>query len=181
MVSRENHSVDVLRLGFAPELAVISEPAPTVSPVPLTPLLPAWVTPPEGATDLEIARNTLLSFFTYLHEGRYAEAAPLYGGPLDAVVVPDPESAGGDPGRFWEQACFLLQCLLVADIVEEEQVAPDEFRFLVEFMWDDGTLVTLGPCCGASEADMPPVWQFPYTVRVIEGQFAVMEPPLYVP
>lgn len=183
LVSREDHSVDVLRLSFAPEASMLTTPVPTliVSPVLLTPLLPAWTTPPVGASDLEIARNTLLVFFTYLHDEKFAEAAALYGGPLDAVVVPDPESAGGDPGRFWEQACFLLQCLLVADIVEEERVAADEFRFVVEFIWDDGTRFTLGPCCGASEADMPPVWRFPYTVKEIEGRFVVMEPPQYVP
>ena len=181
LVSREDHSVEVLRLGFAPELSVTPAPVPPVSPVPLTPLLPAWATPPPGVPDLEIARNALLAFFTYLNEGRYSDAAALYGGPLDAIIVPDPGSPPADPGQFWEEACFLLQCLLVADIVEEEQVAPDEFRFLVEFMWDDGTRFVLGPCCGASKADMPPVWQFPYTVKVVAGQFVVMEPPQYVP
>jgi hypothetical protein len=183
LVSREDHSVDVLRLGFSVEPAISPEPGltPAISPVPLTPLLPAWATPPPDATDLEIARNTLLAFFTYLHGGEYTEAAALYGGPLDAVVVPDAESPPSDPGQFWEEACFLLQCLRVAAVVEEEQIAPDEFRFVIEFMWDDGTLFKLGPCCGASEADMPPVWRFPYTVKVIEGRFFVMEPPVYVP
>jgi len=51
----------------------------------------------------------------------------------------------------------------------------------VEFVWLDGTLFKLGPCCGATEAEMPPVWQFPYTVKKIDGQFKVMEGPVYIP
>ncbi|HLF90975.1 MAG TPA: hypothetical protein VI451_18675, partial [Anaerolineales bacterium] len=181
LVSRADHSVDILRLGFAAQLPPLSEETPTPSPTLIAPLLPAWATPPVGATDLEIARNSLLSFFTGLHEGRFAEAAILYGGPLDIVVVPNPESPPSDPGQFWEEACHLLQCLLVANIVEEEQIAPDEFRFVIEFVWDDGTRFQFGPCCGATEADMPPVWQFPYMVKKIDGQMKVMEPPVYVP
>jgi len=53
---------------------------------------------------------------------------------------------------------------LVSDGVLQEPVLPYEFRFIVEFKYDDGTLIMLGPCCGATETDMPPKSQFPYTV-----------------
>jgi hypothetical protein len=183
LVSQADHSVDIVRLGFGTELAEIPEPPGTPTPLAegLVPLRPAWTTPPTGASDLEIARNALLAFFTDLHDGQYSQAAAYYGGPPEAVAMPNPDSPPTDPGQFWQEACALSQCLQVAGIVGEEQAAPDEFHFLIEFMWDNGTLFVLGPCCGASEADMPPVWQFPYTVRVIEGQFVVMEPPQYVP
>ncbi|MEX2029351.1 MAG: hypothetical protein WD906_00040 [Anaerolineales bacterium] len=52
---------------------------------------------------------------------------------------------------------------------------------MVEFVTDDGELFVLGPCCGATEAEMPPVWRFPYTVRVVGGEYLVMEMPVYVP
>jgi hypothetical protein len=69
----------------------------------------------------------------------------------------------------------------VANIVEAEKVSQVEYSFLIEFVWIDGTLFKLGPCCGATEAEMLPVWQFPYTVMKIDGQFKVMEEPVLMP
>jgi len=155
---------------------------PTTTPTPLTPLLPTWTVTPEGASDLEIARHTLLSFFTLLHEGRYAEALPLYGGTYDSMRSNNPEIPPYDYVALWESSCTIQRpCLLVAAIANEEAVAQDEFTFLVEFVWIDGTLYKRGPCCGATETEMPTVWQFPYTVRKIDGQFKVMEEPVYMP
>jgi hypothetical protein len=71
--------------------------------------------------------------------------------------------------------------LLISRIVEEKSIAPGQFEFVVEFIWLDGTLFMLGPCCGATEAEIPPVWQFPYTVKKIDGMFKVIEGPVYVP
>lgn len=53
--------------------------------------------------------------------------------------------------------------------------------FLVEFVWMDGTLFKHGACCGANEAQMPTVWQFPYTVKQMDGVFKVMEGPVIIP
>ncbi len=52
---------------------------------------------------------------------------------------------------------------------------------MIELTWKYGTLFKLGPCYGATEAEMPPVWQFPYTVKKIDGQYRVMEGPVYLP
>jgi hypothetical protein len=155
----------------------------TTAPTPLTPLLPTWTVTPEGASDLEMARHTLLTFFTLLHEGRYAKTIPLYGGTYDSMRSNNPEIPPDDYAALWEAACTVQRpaCLLVANIVEEESVAQDEYKFSVEFIWIDGSLFKLGPCCGATETEMPPVWQFPYTVRRIDGQFKVMEEPVYMP
>jgi hypothetical protein len=65
--------------------------------------------------------------------------------------------------------------LLVIRLTEEKIIAKDGFEFVVEFVWIDGTLFKLGPCCGATEAEMPPVWQFPFMVRKIDGSFKVKE------
>jgi hypothetical protein len=51
----------------------------------------------------------------------------------------------------------------------------------VMFVREDGTRFELGPCCGATEAEMPPVWQFPYTVIKTNDQYRVMEEPVYIP
>ncbi len=157
--------------------------APTTTHTPLTPILPTWTVTPVGASNLEIARHTLLTFFTLLHDRRYAEAVPLYGGSYDGmrnnnspVIPPD------DYAALFESSCTNQRpCLLVANIVDEEVVSQDEYKFMVEFVWIDGTLYKRGPCCGATETEMPPEWQFPYTVKIIDGQFKVMEEPVIMP
>lgn len=184
LVSNPDHSVQVIRLGFKPgELAQAGpSAAPTFAPTALTPLLPTWTVTPVGVSDLDLARHTLLTFFTLLHDGRYAEATPLYGGPYDMMREQNPDIPADDYAALWQAVCTRQTlCLSLARIVDEKAVAQDEFEFVVEFVWRDGTLFKFSPCCGATEAEMPPVWQFPYTVKKIDGQFRVMEGPVYVP
>ena len=74
-----------------------------------------------------------------------------------------------------------LKCLSIRTIVCEEEVSPTEFRFTVEFTNYDGSLFVLGPCCGATETEMPPQTQFVYTVKRVEDRFLVQDLPVYVP
>ncbi len=160
------------------QLLSCNEPPPT----PLSPLRPTWTVTPPGATDLDMARHTLLTFFTLLHDGRYAEAVPLYGGSYDGMRNNNPVIPPDDYAALFESSCTNQRpCLLVANIVEEEKVSESEFKFLVEFVWIDGTLYKRGPCCGATETEMPPDWPFPYTVKIIDGQYKVMEEPVLMP
>jgi len=72
--------------------------------------------------------------------------------------------------------------LRVRNVIEEKQISPFEYQFLVEFVTSDGSLFVRGPCCGASATDMPPQSQFVYTVvRDCEGTFRVRDLPVYVP
>jgi len=184
LVSNPDHSVQVVRLGFktGESALVIPTLSPTPEPIVLTPLLPTWTVTPGGASDLDMARHTLLTFFTLLHDGHFAEAVPLYGGDYETLRIQNPDVAPDDYAGLWRAACGRQSpCLLVSRIVEEKIGAQNEFEFVVEFVWQDGTLFKLGPCCGATEAEMPPVWQFPYTVKKIDGVFKIMEGPVYIP
>lgn len=184
LVSNPDHSVQIVRLGFRPGGQPQTEPSPvpTHTPTALTPLLPTWTVTPAKTSDLDLARHTLLAFFTLLHDGRYAEAAPLYGGPYDVIREQNPDIPGDDYEALWQAVCTRQTlCLSVARIVDEKAIGQDEFEFVIEFIWMDGTLFKLGPCCGATEAEMPPVWQFPYTIKKVEGKFQVMEGPVYMP
>ena len=184
LVSNPDHSVQIVRMGFKTGESALAVPtaSPSQTTTPLTPLLPTWTVTPVWASDLDLARHTLLTFFTLLHEGRYAEATSLYGGAYDVMREQNPDIPTDDYAGLWKAACsHQSPCLLVSRIVEEDPISQDEFEFVVEFVWLDGMLFKLGPCCGATEAEMPPVWQFPYTVKKIDGQFKVMEGPVYVP
>jgi hypothetical protein len=77
--------------------------------------------------------------------------------------------------------CGFLWCLPVADITDTEQVSEDEFIFYTVFMQPDGTRFAIGACCGGDPAATPPVWQFAYPVKKIDGVWKVMREPLFTP
>jgi hypothetical protein len=129
------------------------------------------------------AQDVLVSFLTLLHTGKYAEAVPLYGGDYGALQVFNPEIDPDDTVALWTWVCDnqLLQCLEVRSAAFKTQTG-DSYIFQVEFSNPDGSLFVLGPCCGASETEMPPISQFEYTVsRNAERRYVVMNPPPYVP
>jgi hypothetical protein len=131
----------------------------------------------------EQAYRTLIAFFDRLHAGDYEQAAELYGGSYETLMYWNPMIPPDDHLALWKNGCEIngLVCLKVQDAILEEGAAPGEFRFILEFENEDGTRFTLGPCCGASETEMPPKWQFPYTVKRVGDQFQVMDLPVYMP
>lgn len=173
LLSNPDHSVQILRLGFFEEL--YSEELPSLTPTPLTALLPCE----SATTDEERARNVLLKFFADLSAGNYAEAAALYGGEVNEYArEPLP---GETIDAYWEYMCGFLWCLPIADITQTEQVSENEFIFHVVFMHKDGTRFQMGACCGGDPAASPPVWQFAYPVQKIDGKWKVMRGPLFTP
>ena len=140
-------------------------------------------TSPIEAHDLGSARQALIAFFSRLHDKRYNEAVEYYGGPYDVLRDWNPTVARNDYSTLFKNGCTMngLKCLRIRTIVHEEQVSPTEFRFIVEFVNDDGTLFVRGPCCGTTETEMPPQTQFAYTVKKIEDRFLVQDLPVYVP
>jgi hypothetical protein len=148
------------------------QPAGTTQPIQTT--LPSTVSE---------AQDVLVNFLTLLHTGNYADAVPLYGGDYDALQVFNSEIDPADQLALWTWACDnqLLQCLEVRSATFKE-MRGDAYIFQVEFSNPDGSLFVLGPCCGATETEMPPVSQFEYIVtRNSDGRFVVMTTPQYVP
>jgi hypothetical protein len=113
-----------------------------------------------------------------------AASSPAWspGGTYDILRDWNPTIAQDDYATLFKNGCAMngLKCLSIRTIVREEQVSP-EFRFTVEFMNDDGTLFVRGPCCSATETELPPQTQFAYAVKKIEDRFLVQDLPVYVP
>lgn len=129
------------------------------------------------------AYDVLVSFLTLLHTKNYADAAPLYGGDYEQLSVFNPQIDPADKVALWTAVCDnqQLQCLAVRSATFKN-LSGDSYIFQVEFSNPDGSLFVLGPCCGASETEMPPVSKFEYTVsRNAEHRYVVMNPPPYVP
>jgi hypothetical protein len=149
-------------------------------PVVLTPTQPELTTLPSTVSE---AYQVLIDFLTLLHTRNYADATPLYGGDYEQLQVFNPEIDPNDKVALWTWVCDnqLLQCLEVRSGTFKE-LAGDAYVFEVEFSNPDGSQFVLGPCCGASETEMPPVSQFEFTVtRKADDKFVVMNTPPYVP
>jgi hypothetical protein len=135
-------------------------------------------------SDEELASTTLVDFLESLHEGRYDQAAWYYGGPYDEMTYHNPSLEPSDHVGLLRNACTIngVQCLEPRSVELESRVSADEFIFKVTFLNPDGSLFVLGPCCGASETDFPPVSVFEFTVRKVNlDRFQVMDMPPYVP
>jgi heat shock protein HslJ len=141
-------------------------------------------TPETGApAHLMQAREALQTFFSLLHDQRYSEAVQYYGGDYETLREWNPTVLGDDHAKLFQNGCSQngLQCLVIKTVLQEEEISTGQYLFTVEFAQDDGSLFTRGPCCGVTETEMPPVSQFAYTVRKVNGQFLVQELPVYVP
>jgi hypothetical protein len=144
------------------------------------------VTPAADSGDLALARMTLMAFFDALNGGQYTKAEAMYGGSYEELAAMNPSVDASDHAALLESACTVngFQCLKVKDVVQQVQDWPDTYTFTVEFANLDGSLFVLGPCCGATETDMPPQSRFDFTVMKVPqagGVFRVQRLPVYVP
>jgi len=129
----------------------------------------------------DLAEETLVAFFDRLHTGQYAEAAELYGGSYETLVAWNPALDPEDHAALLENGCSVngLQCLYPMRVTLQTS-SSETYQFLVEFEEDDGSLFTVGPCCGADES-APPQSQFTYTVAANGvDSFLVHELPPYL-
>ncbi len=174
LLSHPDHSVEVVRLGFAEN----SLPKPELTQP--TPVSVTELQPSESPTaDEDHARNALIGFFANLHAGNYEQGAYYFGGDTaEAVREPLPDESVHE---YWEYICGYLRCLPASEITETQQVSEDEYIFYVVFMLPNGTRFEIGACCGADPAAYPPVWQFAYPVQRIDGEWKVMRVPVYTP
>ena len=130
------------------------------------------------------ARSALMQFFDHLHTGRYQEAVNLYGGSYQVMIDQNPTINPADHVALMKSACTTngFQCLQLKVAGIDGKPSPNEYLFTVQFQNDDGSLFELGPCCGASETEQPPVSLFEVRVmQVAEGEFRVLDMPPYMP
>jgi hypothetical protein len=132
--------------------------------------------------DEENARQALVTFFDLLNSGQYAAADALYGGSYESLAAMNPDLDIADHAALWERGCTQngLQCLTVRSATPGKS-SDGIFLFKVEFNATDGNLFIQGPCCGATETEMPSQSLFDYHVIDLEGQYKVIDLPVYTP
>jgi hypothetical protein len=142
------------------------------------------LTDTDNLTDYERAQYTLMEFLKNLQNGKYDKAAQFYGGSYQTMIDHNPDTDSNDHKTLLRNACTLngMQCLRAKIIGLEEEVPNEKYVFLVEFLEHNGTLFTLGPCCGGDEASSPPQSVFLFTViKTDQNKFIVMDMPPYAP
>lgn len=140
-------------------------------------------TPASPSSDIDLARAAVTQYFDDLHLRNYQAGADAFGGDLQMLIDFNADVDPNKPALLIETACSRqLQCLPLREIVYATQVNPSTFEFRITFSNPDGSLFVLGPCCGATETEMPPVSEFPCNViKTPDGRFKVMCLPVYVP
>lgn len=126
----------------------------------------------------------MIEFFALLHDGEYEQAAAFYGGSYDELTSKNPDLDPADGTSLFRNGCTLngYQCLEILEAEPADSAGVDDFAFNVRFQNDDGTPFVLGPCCGATATEQPPVEVFRVVVhRTGDGSFRVMTLPVYVP
>jgi hypothetical protein len=129
-----------------------------------------------------VAMETLTQFFSHLHDGLYTEAAQIFAGSYWELVAMNSLIDPSDYPALWENACKVngFQCLYVESIGSNGKPAPPESTFLVGFMDDKGNTFRRLACYDETAAS--PQGEFEYRVKKVEdGQFKVMDLPVYVP
>lgn len=139
----------------------------------------------EDADALEVqAEIALTNFYTYLNQEKYDQAADLYGGSYEVLLGYNPKLSKGDKSELLRAACEFngFMCLEILSAVLIDVNDLDELVFDVQFANPDGSEFVLGPCCGASEEEMPPVSTFPVHVLCEDEESCmVMDLPPYMP
>ena len=136
----------------------------------------------ERHSDSNDAQKILLDYLTFLNQGRYEQAAELYGGAYDILTDWNPDLESDKPAALLERGCTIngLQCQPVASIMARPDSAPGKFRFDVVFSDTDDSRVELSSQ-DAESAEAGSGTSFPFTVVATDSGFKVMELPVYVP
>lgn len=147
--------------------------------------VPTPAPPPATSTpipELSQAEGALTGYFAALANGRFAEAANVYAGPVASLQANNPDVSPADLASLLERYCMQNGgvCLPVGKYAQRSAPAKDTFVFVVEFANPDGTTFEIGPCCGEEDTGER-TREFTYTVLLLDGEYQVFKLPPYVP
>lgn len=140
--------------------------------------------PPADIPLASVARATMVQFFADLNNAEFESAALHYAGSYEELQYFNPGVDPADKVALLRAGCE-INGLLCMQLMTAEQISVENgliFHFKVSYRAADGTEFVLGPCCGATETEMPPVRYFDVTVRCDQQDAClVMDLPPYVP
>ena len=137
--------------------------------------------------ELMRAEETLVSFFAYLSNQDFEKALSLFELSDDPAnswegleIFSLPEDRN-DKTKVLKNYCQATGTCLKARVIETKKEYNDTYNLVVQFQNADDSVFVLGPCCGATEEEMPPQDKFNFKVKKINNVFKVATAPIYVP
>jgi len=127
---------------------------------------------------LQSAQTVLENFFSYLANKQYKEAATLYGWGHDD----DPGNslqtwAGANNTETLKNYCENLSTCLKIKVLTGAKTNDDTYKFLVQFIENNGETFKHSSYPGAETM----IADFNFSVKKIDNQFKVINPPLFFP
>lgn len=137
----------------------------------------------DSTADLQQARQALANYLQALNEEDYPTAAGLYGGSTQFLQEANPELDPADTAQLLRNGCLLngLQCLPIYALGDGQVIAEGIYAFDVQFNTPEGRRFERGPCCGATETEMPTQSIFSFRVQQHGDRYLVLDLPPYVP
>ena len=140
--------------------------------------------PEEGKEDspvsreLQTAQTVLENFFSYLNNKQYEKAAALYGWGHDDDPGNNLQAwAGANNAETLKNYCEAVDTCLKIKVLTGAKTNNDTYKFLVQFIKNDGTIFEHPPYPGAETMAA----DFDFSVKKINSQFKVINPPLFFP
>jgi hypothetical protein len=132
--------------------------------------------------EINKAEEALIQYFSLLSEKKYLQAVDYHGSGFEYLQNFCPGYNEEQKSELLECACNnTLKCLKIFKIIEGKKIGSSKYSFLVHFRNEDGSLFERGPCCGATEEEMPIQSEFEYTVEKAGDSFLVITQPIYIP
>ena len=131
-----------------------------------------------GNNELQDAQEVLENFFSYLANGQYEEASALYSWEKNSDLGNNLRTwPGATNAETLKNYCEALGTCLEVKVLTGVKTENNTYRFIVQFIEDNGEIFRHPFYPGAAEMTA----DFSFGVEKINGQFKVVDPPLYFP
>ena len=143
---------------------------------------PLTTSSPANPQELASAQGILEDFFDSLSIGDFEHAANLISlQEWEAIEQFTPSEESHDTANLLRHYCENTQTCLTVQVLDVREIDSGKYIFIVQFITDSGDVYVFGPCCGATEEEMPSKREFEYVVEKVSGVFKVTTLPLYRP
>jgi len=161
-----------------PQLSQTSSGAESDLLLTITPVLKIKEEKTADNNELQDSQEVLENFFSYLANGQYEEASALYSWEKNSDLGNNLQTwPGATNAETLKNYCEALGTCLEVKVLTGVKTENNTYRFIVQFIEDNGEIFRHPFYPGAAEMTA----DFSFGVEKINGQFKVVDPPLYFP
>ncbi len=161
-----------------PQLSQTSSGAESDLLLTITPVLKIKEEKTADNNELQDSQEVLENFFSYLANGQYEEASALYSWEKNSDLGNNLQTwPGATNAETLKNYCEALGTCLEVKVLTGVKTENNTYRFIVQFIEDNGEIFRHPFYPGAAKMTA----DFSFGVEKINGQFKVVDPPLYFP